>query len=335
MKKIASFWNKIKEKKVQCKLCPHNCIISDGKVGICGVRKNENGILYSMIYGLASSLAADPIEKKPLFHFYPGSYAFSMGTVGCNFKCIHCQNYSISTADPSFAHMNEITSEQVVKNARQYSCQGVSYTYNEPTIWHEFSFESARIVKKEGLYTCYVTNGYINEDPLKEISKYLDAMNIDVKSFSNDFYKKICKAKLQPVLNTCELAKELGIHIELTYLVIPTYNDSISEIEKFCNWIVEKLGNSVPVHFSRFHPDYNLQDIPRTSMQTLLNIYETAKNLGILYPYLGNVSHGEYENTFCPKCGNLIIERNGYIINFQGLVNNKCNQCRHTIDIVN
>ncbi len=335
MKKEASFWNKIKGKKVQCKLCSHNCIISDGKVGICGVRKNENGILYSMIYGSASSLGSDPIEKKPLYHFFPGTYAFSMGTVGCNFKCIYCQNYSISTANSSFAYMREITPQQVVKSAREYSCQGVSYTYNEPTIWHEFTLESAKLVKKEGMYTCYVTNGFINEEPLKEISKYLDAMNIDVKSFSDDFYKKMCKAKLQPVLNTCELAKELGIHIELTYLVIPTYNDSISEIENFCNWIIEKLGNSTPVHFSRFHPDYNLQNIPITPMQTLLNIYETAKKLGILYPYLGNVSHGDYENTFCPKCSNLIIERKGYFINFKGLVNNKCNRCGHTIDIVN
>jgi len=335
MKKEASFWNKIKGKKIQCKLCPHNCIIPDGKVGICGVRKNENGILYSMIYGSASSLGSDPIEKKPLYHFYPGTYAFSMGTVGCNFKCIYCQNYSISTANSSFTYIREITPQQVVKSAREYGCQGVSYTYNEPTIWHEFTLESAKLVKKEGIYTCYVTNGFINEEPLKELSKYLDAMNIDVKSFSDDFYKKMCKAKLQPVLNTCEIAKELGIHIELTYLVIPTYNDSISEIENFCNWIIEKLGNSTPVHFSRFHPDYNLQNIPITPMQTLLNIYETAKKLGILYPYLGNVSHGDYENTFCPKCGNLIIERKGYFINFKGLENNKCNRCGHTIDIVN
>jgi len=237
MKKEASFWNKIKGKKIQCKLCPHNCIIPDGKVGICGVRKNENGILYSMIYGSASSLGSDPIEKKPLYHFYPGTYAFSMGTVGCNFKCIYCQNYSISTANSSFTYIREITPQQVVKSAREYGCQGVSYTYNEPTIWHEFTLESAKLVKKEGIYTCYVTNGFINEEPLKELSKYLDAMNIDVKSFSDDFYKKMCKAKLQPVLNTCEIAKELGIHIELTYLVIPTYNDSISEIENFCNWI--------------------------------------------------------------------------------------------------
>jgi pyruvate formate lyase activating enzyme len=334
MKKEASFWDKKKENKVQCKLCSHNCIISDGKLGICGVRKNENGNLYSMIYGSASSLAADPIEKKPLYHFYPGTKAFSMGTVGCNFRCLHCQNYSISTANASITYLRDITPEQVIKSAKEYSCQGVSYTYNEPTIWHEFTFDSAKLVKKEGMYTCYVTNGYINEEPLKEISKYLDAMNIDVKSFSDDFYKKICKAKLQPVLSTCELAKELGIHIELTYLVIPTYNDSIGEVEKFCKWVVEEIGDSTPVHFSRFHPDFNLQNIPKTPMQTLLNIFETAKKSGILYPYLGNVLHGEYENTYCPKCGNLMIERNGYFININGLDKNKCNSCGQLIDIV-
>lgn len=334
MKREASFWQKIQNEKVQCNLCSHNCIITDGKVGICGVRKNENGKLYSLIYGSCSSIATDPIEKKPLYHFYPGTNAFSMGTVGCNFKCDHCQNYSISKADSKFPFMQEYTPEQVVELAKEYDCQGVSYTYNEPTIWHEFCYDSAKFVKKAGLYTCYVTNGYIKEDPLRELSPVLDAMNIDVKSFNEDFYKKICKAQLEPVLNTCILAKELGIHIELTYLVIPTINDSLVSIKDFCKWIVSELGEDTPVHFSRFHPDHKMTDLPRTPMDTLLSIYDMAKKTGILYPFLGNVHSGDYENTFCPKCGNICIKRSGFSINNDGLKNNKCARCGIILPVI-
>ena len=334
MKKIASFWKKTNN-KIQCILCPHHCLINEGMVGICGVRKNENGNLYSLIYGSSSSIAADPIEKKPLYHFYPGSHALSLGSVGCNFRCLHCQNYSISTADPQSSYLRELEPEQVLFKAKEHNCQGVAFTYNEPSIWHEFALDSSKIVKKDGLYTCYVTNGYINEDPLKEISNFLDAMNIDVKGFTESFYKKICKAKLQPVIDTCELANELDIHIELTYLVIPTYNDSLDEIERFCSWVCDKLGETVPVHFSRFHPDHNLQNIPPTTMKTMLDIYETAKKIGLYYIYLGNVSHGDYENTFCSKCGNLLIERQGFFVNFKNIDNNKCNKCDNPVLIVN
>ena len=334
MKKEASFWEKINGKKVQCNLCSHNCKIDMDKKGLCGVRKNEDGKLYSLIYGSCSSIAADPIEKKPLYHFYPGTNAFSMGTVGCNFKCDHCQNYSISTADSDFPYARELTPEQVVGLADQYRCQGVSYTYNEPTIWHEFCFDSAKLVKKAGLYTCYVTNGYIKEDPLKELSQVLDAMNIDVKSFSEKFYKKICKAHLEPVLDTCILAKELGIHIELTYLVIPTLNDSMDEIDDFCKWVVGELGSNTPVHFSRFHPDHNLIDKPSTPMDTLLKIYDNAKKIGLHYPYLGNVYPGNYENTSCPKCGNVCIKRSGFHVSINDLVDNKCKKCGYVLPII-
>jgi pyruvate formate lyase activating enzyme len=184
------------------------------------------------------------------------------------------------------------------------------------------------------LYTCYVTNGYIKENPLRELSPVLDAMNIDVKSFEDDFYKKICKARLKPVLDTCILAKELGIHIELTYLVIPTLNDSMDEIDNFCKWIVDKLGPDTPVHFSRFHPDYNMTDIPGTPMDTLIKIYNTAKNNGLLYPYLGNVAPGDYENTSCPECGNVCIKRSGFIINTDGLSENKCRKCGNSLPII-
>ncbi len=334
MKREAKFWEKLVDKKVQCHLCPHNCKINDGKTGICTVRKNEEGKLCTLIYGSCSSMAADPIEKKPLYHFFPGTNAFSLGTVGCNFKCEHCQNYTISTATPDHFYIREVMPDEAVLLAKQNSCRGIAWTYNEPTIWHEYSYDSMVLTKKHGLYTVYVTNGYINEEPLKELSKYLDAMNIDVKAFTEDFYKKICKAKLEPVLQTCELAKKLGIHIELTYLVIPGYNDATDEIKKFCSWIVDKLGADTPVHFSRFHPDNKLINVPMTPMKTLQKIFDVAKESGILYPYLGNVPHGDYENTYCPSCGNLCIERHGYSIDIGGFKDGKCSKCKGSISII-
>jgi pyruvate formate lyase activating enzyme len=334
MEKVANFWKKIKENKVKCSLCSHNCEINDGKLGICGVRRNENGKLYSLIYGSCSSIAADPIEKKPLYHFFPGTNAFSMGSVGCNFKCNHCQNFSISTAKPPFSFMKELKPEQVVELARNYSCQGVAYTYNEPTIWHEFCYDSAKLVKNAGLYTCYVSNGYISEDPLREISLVLDAINVDVKAFREDFYKKVCKARLEPVLRTCALAKELNIHLELTYLVIPDYNDSEKEIKDFCRWIVEELGENVPVHFSRFHPDYKMNNVSATPIKTLFRSFDIAKETGILFPYIGNIINEDYENTICPKCGNICIKRKVFSIDTRGLKRNKCVKCNNEIPIV-
>jgi len=334
MKREAKFWDKLADKSVQCHLCAHNCKINDGKTGICCVRKNEEGKLYTLIYGSCSSMAADPIEKKPLYHFYPGTNAFSLGTVGCNFKCEHCQNYTISTAIPDQLYIREVMPEEAVSLAKQHGCRGIAWTYNEPTIWHEYSYDSMVLTKKQGLYTVYVTNGYINEEPLKELSKHLDAMNIDVKAFSEEFYKKICKARLEPVLQTCELAKKLGIHIELTCLVIPGYNDALDEIKKFCSWVIERLGDDTPIHFSRFHPDNRMLDISMTPMQTLQKIFDLAQETGILYPYLGNVPHGSYENTYCPKCGNLCIGRYGYSIDMSGVKDGKCSKCGSSISMI-
>ena len=335
MKRDAQFWKKVGDKKVQCTLCSHNCEIDVGMLGICRVRKNEDGKLYTLIYGSCSSMAADPIEKKPLYHFYPGTNVFSLGTVGCNFKCKHCQNSSISTAMPDYSYLRNITPEQTIELAREQTCQGIAWTYNEPTIWHEFSFDSAKLAKKAGLYTVYVSNGYINEDPLREISPFLDAINVDVKAFDDDFYKKVCKARLDPVLKTCELAIELGIHLEVTYLVIPGYNDSVDEVRQFCRWVVDKLGSSTPVHFSRFHPDYRMTDVPMTPIETMLRIYDIAKETGIFYPYLGNVPQGKYENTICPRCGSICIERCGYSVTLNGIEDGKCTKCSTSIPIVN
>ena len=334
MKKEAKFYKSLKNKMVQCSLCHHGCKIGNSQIGVCGVRKNENGKLHTLIYGSCSSIAVDPIEKKPLYHFYPGSSALSFGTVGCNFKCLHCQNASISRAKPDFCYMKEINPEEVVELAEKSKCRGIAWTYNEPTIWHEFTFDSSKLAKKKNLYIVYVSNGYIQEDPLKEISPYLDAINVDVKAFTEDFYKKVCKARLQPVLDTCVLVKELDIHLEVTYLIIPGYNDSVDEIKQFCSWIVEKLGVDTPVHFSRFHPDFEMTNIPRTPMETMIKAYNIARDSGLHYTYLGNIPPGEYENTVCPRCKNICIERHGFSVNLAGIKNGKCAKCGNSISVV-
>lgn len=336
MKKKAKFWKKLNEdKEVRCNLCYQSCKIKEGNIGFCGVRKNIDGSLYSLIYGSASSVAVDPIEKKPLYNFHPGTNALSLGTVGCNFKCLHCQNASISQVTPDdFPYMNEFTSEQVVELAKQRGCEGIAWTYNEPTIWHEFSYDTAKLANKEGLYNVYVSNGFIQEEPLREISPYLDALNIDIKAFEDKFYKDICQARLKPVLRTCELAKELEIHLEVTYLVIPGYNDSDKQLKDFCSWVVNKLGVDTPVHFSRFYPDHKMRDVPMTPMETMKKAYNLAKDTGLNYTYLGNVLAQGFDNTFCPKCGNTCISRSGYSIDMDGIQNRKCKSCGAEISIV-
>jgi pyruvate formate lyase activating enzyme len=333
MKKEALFWKPMKNQTVQCFLCPHHCVIAPEKHGICGVRKNENGRLFSLIYQACSSIAVDPIEKKPLYHFYPGSLVLSLGSVGCTFRCDHCQNYHISLSSPDEQTLRDIPAEQLSTMALEKGCAGVAWTYNEPTIWHEYTIEAAKIVKEAGLYTVYVTNGYIEEEPLKEIAPYLDAMNIDVKAFHEGFYKKFCKAKLASVLQTCERAKKQGIHLELTYLVIPGHNDTASEIKEFCLWVGERLGENTPVHFSRFHPDYKMTDVPATPLSTLLMCHSVAKDAGLQYVYLGNIGHGDYDNTYCPSCRNLLIERYGFSAHIKGLAQGTCSRCGAAISI--
>ncbi|MEM0466200.1 MAG: AmmeMemoRadiSam system radical SAM enzyme [Candidatus Thermoplasmatota archaeon] len=330
----AKFWRPLDNQQVRCLLCPHQCTIPSGRRGICGVRENKQGKLISLIYGSCSSIADDPIEKKPLYHFYPGSLVLSLGSVGCTMKCAHCQNASISTAQPYHFPFRELTPEQTVAIAQEHNCRGIAWTYNEPTIWHEYAYDTMKYAKRQGLATVYVTNGYINEDPLRELSPYLDAMNIDVKAFTESFYHKICTARLEPVLNTCELAKNLGIHVELTYLVIPGYNDTLDEINKFCRWVLEKLGRETPVHFTRFHPDHQMTNLPATPKETMITIYSHAQNQGLLYAYLGNIAHGSYENTRCPICHKTVIERHGFSIQLTGVNNKRCMYCGTILPII-
>ncbi|MGC9123616.1 MAG: AmmeMemoRadiSam system radical SAM enzyme [Thermoplasmata archaeon] len=320
--------------KVRCLLCPHRCIIDNGKYGICNVRKNIDGKLYSMVYGKVSAMAMDPIEKKPLFHYYPGDYIFSLSTVGCNLKCLHCQNWEISQATVESSYLREFTPEEIVEMAISENSRGIAWTYNEPTIWYEFNYETSKIAKSKGLYNVYVTNGYINEEPLKEISKYVEAMNIDVKGFTDEFYRKVTSARLEPVLRTVELANKLGIHVELTYLIIPTLNDKIEDIDRFTKWVYDVFGEDGIVHFSRFHPDYRLLNLPETPRETLIKAYNKAKENGLKYVYIGNLWEEEYETTYCPGCNAPLIRRSGYRIRIENLTKDgRCKICGRKIKI--
>jgi len=332
--RVALFWHEIGEGKVECELCPHRCKLNEGKSGICGVRQNLGGKLHTIVYGLSSSFNDDPIEKKPLYNFYPGSKVMSFGTVGCNFRCLHCQNFTISQVKPDDRSLHSFSIKDIINLTKNNNCKGVAWTYNEPTIWYEFTLDGCRAAKSDGLYTVYVTNGYINEEPLRQIAPYLDAMNIDVKAGTDEFYKKVCKGERKHVLETCELAHKLGIHIELTYLVIPGFNDTEEEITKFADWVVNSLSPEVPVHYSRFHPDYKMTDLDGTPKETLEMAYNITKKAGCEFIYVGNVVHGEHENTYCPRCSNLLIKRSGYSTRIVGLKGFHCNSCNKKLPIL-
>ena len=323
-----------KGEKVQCLLCPHECLISSGRRGICGVRENRSGRLYSLTYGLASSIHPDPIEKKPLFHFMPGTMSLSMGSVGCNLNCRHCQNYSISRVSPEDGGLLAVSPDEIVMRARECGAESVSWTYNEPTIWHEFTTDASKRIHEASLRTSYVTNGYISEEPLRELRGVIDAMNIDVKAFRDEFYRQICGGRLAPVLRSCESARTLGMHVELTYLIIPGYNDSESEIDEFSRWVSDSMSRDTPVHFSAFHPDYRLTDASRTPLSTLTRAYESAVRAGLEYVYVGNVRAGDKENTHCPGCGALLIQRDGFRLLKNAVLEGRCVKCGRAVNVV-
>jgi len=329
----AKFWRKEGE-RLECYLCPHHCRIAPNKMGICGVRQNRNGRLYSLIYGQVSAMHVDPMEKKPLFHFHPGQPVLSLGSIGCNLSCLHCQNYSISQTKFGSTNLDSLKPEDVPRLAREGGCRDVAFTYNEPTIWHEFSYDVFRLCRERGISTVYVTNGFIEEEPLREIAPYLSAMNIDVKGFKEDFYRHTCKGRLGPVLDATKLAHELGVHVELTYLIIPARNDKEGEVRDFCRWVASKLSPNVPVHFTRFHPDYLMTDTPSTPMATMEMALRVAKGEGLRFAYLGNVNSPEGENTRCPRCGSLVVRRSGYHVEITGLRDGGCSKCGEPLNIV-
>jgi len=314
----AKHWQK-KDDKVQCTLCPQNCVISERKKGFCKARKNVDGKLVSLVYGRPVATNIDPIEKKPLYHFLPGSISFSIGTAGCNFACEHCQNYDISCADAEEVRAVELSPEDVVKIAVDKKCQSISYTYNEPTIFFEYVVECAKLAKKAGIKNILVTNGYINPEPAKEFCRYIDAANVDLKAFDEDFYSGIAKAKLAPVLDTLKIYKKC-MWLEVTNLIIDGKNDDMGKIEEMCRWLRDNLGKDVPLHFSRAFPMHNMMDIIPTPENTLLDARKVAHKY-LDYVYIGNADLES--NTYCPKCGGLLISRKYFSI-ISDLKGNKC-----------
>ncbi|MDD1673409.1 MAG: AmmeMemoRadiSam system radical SAM enzyme, partial [Methanomicrobiales archaeon] len=302
----ARLYQKGEANSVRCSVCAHRCQIQPGKHGICGIRVNQGGSLYAAAYGLISAEAIDPIEKKPLYHYLPGSLSYSLGGVGCNFQCPHCQNWHISQATVESGLLRPLSPEEGVKRTLAGRCASISFTYNEPTIWHEYPLDMGSLARKQGLGTVYVTNGYMTEETLAELAPMLHAFRVDLKAFSDEFYRKFCKGKLQSVLESTQRAKELGMHVETVTLVIPGINDSMEEMTGLITWVRDTLGPSTPMHFTRFHPDYRMTDREPTSIGILDKILARAKELGMRYAYVGNVPGHPAESTFCPACGGLL-----------------------------
>jgi len=294
-----------------------------------------DGELYTLVYGSVISMGVDPIEKKPFYHFWPGSSTFSIAVPGCTFTCLHCQNWAISQVGVEDVECEDLPPERVIELAKRYDCKGISITYSEPILATEYAIDIGKLAHREDLYNTYVTNGYITIEALQELHPYLDAANVDVKAFSDNFYRKICGVpSLGPVLETCEWMVGHGIHLEVTYLVIPRENDSPEEIRKFCKWAFEKLGPEVPTHFSRFYPHYKMTDRSQTPVETLERAVKIAREEGLHYVYIGNVPGHESDNTYCPKCGELLIERYGFSVTRHELKDKQCPKCGTKINIV-
>ncbi len=330
--KEALYYKKVKNNIVHCYLCPWNCVIKPNNFGNCGARKNIEGKLYPLVYAKPVSVAIDPIEKKPLYHFFPGSSALSIGTLGCNLHCLNCQNYDISQSKADEFIRREVQPKELIETAIKNNCKSISYTYNEPTIFYEYVLETAKLARKKGIKNTMVTNGYINKEPLKELYPLIDAANIDLKSLDEDFYKRICGVRLKPVLEAIKEIKKIGTWIELTNLIIPGHNDKKEQIEKLVKWVKENVGIKTPLHFSAFYPTYKMLDAERTPPQTLLKAKEIAKKHGLKYIYLGNTSLQDSGNTYCPKCNKLLIERGWFEVYKNNIKNNSCPYCNEKID---
>lgn len=320
------------DSKVRCDLCNHRCVITDGKTGKCCVIKNIKGKLFNLNYGKLIAENVDPIEKKPLFHFLPGSYSFSIASVGCNFKCFYCQNYQISQmpSDENSIEGRPETPENIVKNAIRFNCRSISYTYTEPTIYFELAYDTSKVAHENNLKNVFVTNGFMSREVLRMISPYLDAANIDLKSFSDEFYKKYLGGRLNPVLNNIKYMKELGIWVEITTLLIPGLNDSEKELSQIAEFL-KSTGEEIPWHISAYYPQYKSK-IPPTTAEKIMEAVSIGKSAGLKFVYGGNVSVDGLEDTACPNCGNYVIKRRGFSLLKTDMNDGMCcNNCNYKI----
>lgn len=317
----ASYYEKLEDSKVRCTLCPYNCLLTEGKIGICKNRFNKEGKLLTNNYAEVVTMAVDPIEKKPLYHFHPGSMILSTGPNGCNFGCLNCQNWTISQQEVKTVNMSP---EALTRSALEHDSIGVAFTYTEPFIWFEYLRDSAKLLKEKNLKVIIISNGFINQEPLKELLPYVDAMNLDLKSINDSFYKRICKGMLQPVLDTITAVAKSGVHLEITNLLIPTLNDSENEIESLAKFIAS-LDKQIPLHISAYHPDYKL-DYPKAESSHLRRAYDIASDY-LDFVYLGNIASEVGQDTICPNCKNVLISRSYYLAQNVGLKEGKCTNC--------
>jgi pyruvate formate lyase activating enzyme len=332
--KEALYYRLADEKKqtVACLLCPRACVIAKGETGFCRARMNVSGKLYSLGYAKPCAAHVDPIEKKPFFNVLPRTTSFSIASAGCNLRCRFCQNWQISQISPSETTNMDLPAGKVLEHARRQGCRSIAYTYTEPTNFYEYMLDTAKTAKGSGMLNIYHSNGYINEEPLLQLCKYLDAANIDLKGFSPQFYRKYCEAELEPVLNTIRILKRSGVWVEITNLVIPGHNDDAETIQRMCNWIRTNAGPDVPIHFSRFFPMYRMTGIAPTPLETLERAREIGLKSGLHYVYLGNVPGHAGENTYCPKCRKMVIQRRGYgVLEYQLKSGGKCRFCGEKI----
>jgi pyruvate formate lyase activating enzyme len=334
--KVASYWIKKEGNTVQCQNCPHECVLKDGQRGFCRVRENRGGKLYTLSYGNPCAVHIDPIEKKPLYHFLPGTTAYSIATAGCNFRCKHCQNYQISQVAPEETSNYKLPPEKLVNEVLHHKSRdnisSIAYTYTEPSVFIEYMLDSAKLAKKEGIKNVYHSNGYLNEKPLLDLIPFLDGANVDLKFFKNDSYRDIASGSLEPVLDALKKLKAGGVWLEITYLIIPTINDDAKEIKEMTKWVLGNLGDEVPIHFSRFYPTYKLENLPQTPLKSVETAREIAIDMGVKHSFVGNVPSGHPgENTYCPACGKLLIKRRGYYILENNIKKDSCPACGEKI----
>lgn len=330
--KEAMFYQKLDGKKVACQLCPRYCIIANKKRGFCRNRENREGKLYTIVYGKPCSIGKEPIEKAPFYHLLPGRERITLATVSCNQRCKYCQNWDISQSSLEDARYYEAQPEDIVAIAKKYHVNIICFTYTEPIVFYEYMYDIAKLARAEGIKTCVVTGGFINPKPLKELCKVVDAIKIDLKGFDEKFYEDVCGSQLQPVLDACKIVRESGIHLEIVNLIVPTLNDDTTKIREMCKWIKENLGKDVPVHFTRFSPNYKLTNLPSTPITSLENAIKVAEAVGLKYVYIGNIPGHKANNTYCPNCKKLLVKRLGYSVPENNIKNGKCKFCGEKIN---
>ncbi len=325
-KKIAMFQEET-PRGIMCRICPNECVLKEGETSKCNNRRVHDSKLWTMAYGNPCSANVDPVEKKPMYHFFPGSRAYSIATAGCNLVCLNCQNWTISQTSPDKTRNFDLMPEKVVQESIKNNCRSIAYTYSEPTTFYEYTYETAVIARKAGVRNIVKSNGYINPEPLKKLCSVIDAANIDLKSFSDSTYLRLTGGKLQPVLDSLKIYKDMGVWLEITNLIVPTWSDNIDEIGRMYKWLSENGFKDTPVHISRFYPMYKLEQLPPTPVEILKNAARVAISEGLLYVYVGNVPGDEISDTKCPSCGTIVVARQGYRITTNNITGGKCNKC--------